>query len=102
MTLLHDTHELSVTEAAQRGVAGLVAEAEQGADLIVTRRNKAVAVMIGIDRLAELESAASDLYDLALVMARSATDSGRRTSLEDVLAAYDLTIDDLEDGPVGD
>jgi prevent-host-death family protein len=102
MTLLHDTHELSVTEAAQRGVAGLVADAEQGADLVVTRRSKPVAVMIGIDRLQELESAASDLYDLALVMARSAADSGRRTSLEDVLAAYDLAFEDLEDDPDGE
>lgn len=99
MTLLHETHELSVTEAAQRGVAGLVAEAEQGADLIVTRRNKPVAVIVGIDRLNELEAAASDLYDLALVMSRAATDSGRRTSLEDVLEAYGLTVDDLEAAP---
>lgn len=95
MTLLNDTHELSVTEAAQRGVAGLVAEAEQGTDLVVTRRNKPVAVMIGIERLKELESTASDLCDLAMVLARSVTDSGRRTSLEDVLAAYDLTVDDI-------
>ncbi|MEU6782379.1 hypothetical protein ABZ912_24540 [Nonomuraea angiospora] len=38
MTALHDATELSVTEAAQRGVARLVAEAERGIDLVVTRR----------------------------------------------------------------
>lgn len=95
MTILHDTHELSVTEAAQRGVAGLVADAEQGSDLIVTRRNRPVAVVVGISRLTELEETAADLRDLALVLARAATDTGRRTSFEDVLEAFGQTRESL-------
>lgn len=38
---------------------------------------------------------AEDLLDLALVLARSATDDGSRTSLEDVLAAFGHTRDTL-------
>jgi prevent-host-death family protein len=95
MTILRDAHELTVTEAAQRGVAKLVAEAEQGSDLVVTRRHRPVAAVVGMDRLAAIEEATADLHDLALVLARSVTDSGERTSLDDVLAAFGHTRDSI-------
>lgn len=99
MTILHDARELSVTEAAQRGVAGLVADAEQGSDLVVTRRHRPVAAVVGIGRLAELEEAAADLRDLALVLARTVTDTGRRTPLDDVLGAFGHTRESLAELP---
>lgn len=102
MTILRDAHELTVTEASQRGVAKLVAEAEQGSDLVVTRRHRPVAAVVGMDRLAALEAAASDLHDLALVLARSASDTGRRTSLDDVLAAFGHTRESLDALPDDD
>jgi len=46
-------------------------------------------------RLAEIEEAAADLRDLALVVARAVTDSGRRTSLDDVLEAFGETRESL-------
>ncbi|MBB6346687.1 MULTISPECIES: type II toxin-antitoxin system prevent-host-death family antitoxin [Nonomuraea] len=95
MTVLHDATELSVTEAAQRGVARLVADAEQGADLVVTRRHQPVAAVVSIRRLNELEEAAADLRDLALVLARSVTDTGERVSLDEVLAAFGHTRESL-------
>jgi prevent-host-death family protein len=95
VTILHDAHELTVTEATQRGVAGLVAAAEHGSDLVVTRRHRPVAAVVGISRLAELEEAAADLRDLALVLARAATDTGRRTSLDEVLEAFGHTRESL-------
>ncbi|RMI35272.1 type II toxin-antitoxin system prevent-host-death family antitoxin [Nocardia stercoris] len=95
MTILRNTRELSVTDAAQRGVAGLVADAEHGADLVVTRHHRPVAAVVSMARLAELDQAESDLRDLALVLARAATDSGRRTSLDDVLTAFGLTRESL-------
>jgi prevent-host-death family protein len=88
-------HEMTVTEATRRGVAGLVADAERGEDIVVTRRNEPVAAVVSMRRLLELEELAGDLHDLALVVARSATDSGRRASLDDVLAAFDVTREDL-------
>jgi antitoxin (DNA-binding transcriptional repressor) of toxin-antitoxin stability system len=102
MTIMRNAHELSVTEATQRGVAGLVAEAEQGADLVVTRRHHPVAAVVGIARLEFLEAAESDLRDLALVLTRAATDTGRRTSLDDVLAAFGHTRDSLAALPEDD
>jgi prevent-host-death family protein len=95
MVALIKAHELSVTDATKRGVAGLVADAEHGADLLVTRHHRPVAVVVGAHRLAELEEAAADLRDLALVLARNAADGGRRTSLDDVLAAFGHTRESL-------
>lgn len=95
MTVLHGAHELSVTEATRRGVAGLVADAEHGADLVVTRHHKPVAAVVGAHRLAEIDEAAADLRDLALVLARSVTDDGRRTPLDDVLTAFGHTRESL-------
>ncbi|HSA51827.1 MAG TPA: type II toxin-antitoxin system prevent-host-death family antitoxin [Yinghuangia sp.] len=102
MAILRDAHELSVTEATRRGVAGLVADAEHGADLVVTRHHRPVAAVVGIARLTELEEAAADLRDLALVLARTATDAGRRTSLDDVLRAYGHTRESIADTPDDD
>ncbi|WP_216896592.1 type II toxin-antitoxin system Phd/YefM family antitoxin [Nocardia alni] len=95
MSILRNTYEISVSDAAQRGVAGLVADAEHGADLVVTRHHRPVAAVVSMDRLAELDRAESDLRDLALVLARTATDSGNRTSLNAVLGAFGHTRESL-------
>ena len=95
MTALSDAHELSVTEASKRGVAGLIADAEHGEALVVTRHHRPVAAVVSISRLQELEEAAADLRDLALVLARSVTDSGKRIALDDVLAAFGHTRESL-------
>lgn len=86
---------MTVTEATQRGVAGLVADAEQGSDVVVTRRNQPVAAVVSVQRLTELEEAATDLRDLALVLARLATDNGRRVSMDEVLTAFGHTRETL-------
>ncbi|MFD4676334.1 hypothetical protein ACFWNN_41895 [Lentzea sp. NPDC058450] len=46
-------------------------------------------------RLPEVDEAAADLRDLVHVLARSAADSGRRTSFDDVLAAFGHTRESL-------
>lgn len=95
MAALRDTRELTVTEATKRGVAGLVADAEHGEDLVVTRHHRPVAAVVSVHRMIEIEEAAADLRDLALVLARQATDTGRRTSLDDVLTAFGHTRESL-------
>jgi prevent-host-death family protein len=95
MTVLQDANQITVTEAAKRGVAGLVADAEQGEALVVTRHHRPVAAVVGIRRLAEYEEVITDLRDLALVLARSVSDSGQRTSLDDVLEAFGHTRETL-------
>ncbi len=94
MVTLRDVRELSVAEATKRGVAGLVADAENG-DLVVTRHHQPVVAVVGVRRLAEIEEAAADLRDLALVLSRAVTDPGRRTSLDEVLHAFGYTRESL-------
>lgn len=95
MTILHHPREVSVTEAAKRGVAGLVADAEAGTDVVVTRRQRPVVAVVSIGRLTEIDQTVSDLNDLALVIARSATDDGRRVPFDDVAAAFGHTRESL-------
>ena len=99
MVILQHGHEISVTDATRRGVAGIVHDAEQGTELIVTRRREPIAAVVAYERLTELEQAEADLKDLALVLTRAATDSGRRTSLDDVLAAFGHSRATLEESP---
>jgi prevent-host-death family protein len=96
VTILHEPRTVSVTEATRRGVAGLVADAEQGSDVIVTRRERPVAAVVSMRRLEMIEETIGDLHDLALVLARSATDTGERTSLDDVIKAFGHTRESLE------
>ena len=77
-----------MTEASRRGVARLVADAAHGAEVVVFRHHAPVAAVVGIDRLAELDALRADLRDLALVMARTVDDDGRRTGIDEVLAAF--------------
>jgi prevent-host-death family protein len=80
--------ELSVTAASARGVARLVADAAHGEEVLVTRHHRPVAAVVGVERLRELDELSADLRDLALVIARTADDGGRRNRLDDVAAAF--------------
>jgi len=95
-TLTGRTRTVSVTEAAARGVAGLVKDAEAGEDLVVARHGTAVAAVISVDHFARITEVEEDLRDAALVLARSATGSGARTSLDEALAMFGLERAELE------
>lgn len=98
MTVLQDFHPytLSVTEAAAKGVPGLVRDVEHGEDVIVARRGHPVAAVIGIRRVQELRALESDLRDLALVLTRAASDTGARTSVDDAIGMFGFTRKELE------
>lgn len=80
--------ELSVTTASSRGIARLVADAAHGQEVVVSRHGVPVAAIVGIERLRELESLRDDVRDLALALARSADDDGRRSGVDEVLRAF--------------
>ncbi len=96
MAAARHTRTLSVTEAATRGVPGLVRDAEHGDDVIVARRGKPVAYVVGMDRMDQLRELESELRDVALVLARTATDSGRRISLDEAIEAFGYSRAELE------
>lgn len=89
-------HVVSVTEAAKRGVAGLVKDVERGEDVVVARRGAPVAALVSMRRLAELDRLEADLRETALILARAATDTGRRTDLDDAIAAFGYDRAELE------
>lgn len=89
-------HTLSVTEAAALGVAGLVRDAEQGSDVVVSRRGKPVACVVSMQRVEQLRELETELRDIALVLARAATDTGRRVSLDDAIEAFGFNRAELE------
>lgn len=91
-----DQHVLSVTDATRRGVSGLVADAEHGQDVIVARHAKPVAAVVSMKRFAEIRELEEDLRDMILILAREAADTGRRTSLDDVLGAFGTSRRELE------
>ncbi|CAB4998863.1 unannotated protein [freshwater metagenome] len=89
-------HSLSVIDAASRGVPALVREAEHGEALMVTRRGVPVAYVLGVSHWERLNELESDLRDVALLLARAATDTGARTSLDDAISSFGYTRDELE------
>ena len=96
MPVLDFSHPISVTEAASRGVAGLIKDAEAGADIIVARHGKPVAAVVSKRQLDHIHQAEDDLRTAALVLIRAATDTGLRTSLDDAIAAFGLDRAELE------
>ncbi|MDO8732973.1 MAG: type II toxin-antitoxin system prevent-host-death family antitoxin [Actinomycetota bacterium] len=96
MTTAIPVRTLSVTDAASRGVSSLVASAESGQDVVVERRGKPVAVVVGMGRLARLDKLESELRDISLLLARAATDTGERVDLDDALAVLGFDRSELE------
>jgi prevent-host-death family protein len=87
---------VSVTDASARGVAGLVRAAEEGREVIVARHGRAVAAVIGLDRLESSQELELDLRSACLVFARATTDSGIRTSLDEAIADLGFNRSELE------
>lgn len=99
--MIIDTNDLiSVTDANNKGVSKLVAEANEGRDLVLIKNNKPAAAIVGIEKLERLqrvEEFEEDLRLLAMAVVRAATDAGQRVTLEDAAARFGIDLDDLDD-----
>ncbi len=87
---------LSVTDASKRGISRIVADAESGAGVVVERRGKPAAVIVGMNRIQSILEREDDLRSAALVLSRAATDTGNRTSLDEVISALGFDRAELE------
>lgn len=92
---LSDAEQVAITEASRRGVSRLVADAESGHSTVLRRHSEPVAAVVSYSELQRLEALERDLVDVALVLSRAATHSGRRTSLDDVIGALGHTREEL-------
>jgi hypothetical protein len=86
---------LPIAEASRRGISKLVADAENGRATILRRHAEPVAAVISFHELQRLQGLERDLIDVALVLARAATDTGRRTSLDEAIESLGFTRDQL-------
>jgi prevent-host-death family protein len=96
MTLMAFQHSVSVTEAASRGVSKLVRAAEHGEDIVVKRHGRAVAAVVSMHHLAQIQRLESGLHDSVLLLARVATNTGVRTDLDDAISAFGFDRTELE------
>lgn len=87
---------LTITEASQTGVSGLVSSAEAGDDVLLSRHGKPVAAVVSARELDELRQDRDSLRDAALVMARLATDSSLRTDLDQAMEHFGIDRAELE------
>lgn len=91
-----EAEPLPITEASRRGVSRLVADAESGHPTILRRHSEPVAAVISFRELERLQALERDLVDVALVLARAASDSGHRTPLSAVIESLGYTREQLE------
>lgn len=87
---------ISVTAASERGISGLLKDAESGTDVVVERHGRPVAAIVSMRRLGELAELEADLRSAALVLTRAAGDNGRRTDLDDLISSLGFDRSDLE------
>jgi len=87
---------LTVSQATERGVSAILRQARDGQPLIVEKHGIPVAAVVGISRFEELEELERDLRSASLVLARLASDNGKRSTLDEVLASLGFDREILE------
>lgn len=85
-----------MTAASERGISGLLKDAEAGTDVVVERHGRPVAAIVSMRRLDQLADLEADLRSAALVLVRAASDDGLRTDLDHVIASLGFSRRDLE------
>lgn len=87
---------MTITEASRAGLSALVASAEAGNDIPLSRHGRVVAEVVSAEEIFSLRRDRDTLRDAALVMARFATDSGIRTDLDQAMEVFGFTRAELE------
>ena len=94
-----DTDDLiSISKISDAGLSRLVTEAEGGRHKVILRHNKPVAAIVDIptmNKLQELDEREEELRDFAAALARVATDTGTRISLDELAAKLGVDLDSL-------
>jgi prevent-host-death family protein len=89
-TLLPHAETFSITEAAERGLPSVVRSASAGVDFVIEKHGKPQAVIVGIDRITQLEELERDLQGSALVLSRILSDNGNRSDIDEVIKYFNL------------
>ena len=97
MVVIDTADLISISDANKLGVSALIREAEAGHERVVLRNNKPVAAVVGIERLEQLHQLEENLLDVSLAAARMVTTGPRRHSLDEVLAQFGYTREQLRE-----
>lgn len=97
MALVDTSDLISISDASKLGVPGLVQAAEDGHEHVLLRDNKPVAAVVSIARLEQLQQLEDDMIDVSLSVSRTLTTGADRHSLDDVLARFRYTRDQLRE-----
>ena len=87
---------LTVSQATERGLSEILRQARDGQLLIVENHGTPVAAVVGISRFEEIEEVERDLRSACLVLARLASDNGKRSTLDEVISSLGFDRDILE------
>lgn len=96
MAIIDTDRIVSVTKANERGVSALVADALSHGYAVISRHNRPEVAVVPIERFSQFEEAEADARDLLVALTRMAEDDGSRTPLDDVLAKFGVTREELE------
>jgi prevent-host-death family protein len=99
MALVETEDLISISDANKLGLSALVRDAEHGHARVVLRNNKAVAVVMSMDRFARLQEMQDDLIDITLAASRMMTTGAERHTLDDVLAHFGYSRHELAELP---
>lgn len=88
---------LSVSEAVQKGVSGLIREAHSGHDIVIEKHGHPMAVVVSVDRFSVIKSLEEDLRSVLLISTRMVTDDGARHSLQEVCESLGFDLEELEE-----
>lgn len=89
----------SIDDASKVGVSALVRAAEDGHDQVVLRDSTPVAAVISIARMERLQGIEDDLLDASLAVARMLTTGPDRHPLDQLLAQFGYTREQLAELP---
>ena len=87
---------LTVTQATELGVSGIIREAADGHDVVVQKHGVPVAAVVSMKRFEEIDELERDLRSAALVITRLATDKGKRTTLDQLISSFGFDRTELE------
>lgn len=95
MALVDTSDLISISDAAKLGPSGRIRAAQEGHGHVLPCNNKPVAAVVSMDRLEQFQQLAADMADVPLAVARTLTTDPGRHSLDDVLAQFGYTRDQL-------
>lgn len=88
-------NRITVSEASRLGLPTLVREVEAEGERVLVRDGEAVAVLMSMERYGQWQEAWDDLIDITMVASRMLTAGPERLSLDEVLARFGYTREEL-------